>query len=439
MDNALRLVARNQVCGRINGQRLRDRAPAASNNDEVPIENVVLRIASAHNDEKCAKRPCEQFRQLRQATFLCVAAPVMLTQNHIWGVQTVPLGLMNGARGIVIAVVYNADTSVARIDGTDGSLGFPDGRASSPLPEFVVVHFPGYRDKGFFKNCPRTWIPIPSVAIRNDRNKRFVRVGLPLRLCWALTIHKAQGLSCEEGVIVDLTVEDKGNPVATAGLAFVAWTRATEWPKMAIRSLPSLGDFLAVRQTADFKRRAFFETWADEAHDKYLREERGIDEKTMVERHIAHFKAHVRDSEQREASPHEVDDLKAMLAVRGVREISPETLAIAARRLGTTEKPSLVQIVAAFRGKRHALGHEGLKGKRNARSGVGKSHGGVAARTQKPESTSFGALVQPMLEELGFEQESVEEAKRLFGPNLQGAVEFCLATERGEEPNKETQ
>ena len=36
-------------------------------------------------------------------------------------------------------------------------------------------------------------------------------------------------------------------------------------------------------------------------------------------------------------------------------------------------------------------------------------------------------------------REEAEEAKRLFGPNLQGAVEFCLATERGEEPNKETQ
>ena len=80
-NNALTLVARNQICGRINGQRLRDRAPAAGNNDEVPIEIVALRIASAHNDEKCAKRPSEQFRQLRQATFLCVGAPVMLMQN----------------------------------------------------------------------------------------------------------------------------------------------------------------------------------------------------------------------------------------------------------------------------------------------------------------------------------------------------------------------
>ena len=108
---------------------------------------------------------------------------------------------------------------------------------------------------------------MPCVTAHNERNKRYTRTGLPLRLWWALTVHKAQGLTCPESVLVDLTTARPGrNPVATAGLAFVAWT----WTRMAIHSLPPLGDFLVVRQSPDFKRREAFEAWADEACDAYM-------------------------------------------------------------------------------------------------------------------------------------------------------------------------
>ena len=71
----------------------------------------------------------------------------MLTQNRIWDVPTVPLGLMNGARGVIVAILYAAP-GAGRVDGSrlagDGYPGsasghFPRGLQACPLPELVVV------------------------------------------------------------------------------------------------------------------------------------------------------------------------------------------------------------------------------------------------------------------------------------------------------------
>ena len=70
------------------------------------------------------------------------------------------LGLMNGARGVVVGIVYtDAGESV---DGQGVSDGVPDGQRS-PLPECVVVHFPGYTGPALIQGCPRTWVPVPVV------------------------------------------------------------------------------------------------------------------------------------------------------------------------------------------------------------------------------------------------------------------------------------
>ena len=59
-----------------------------------------------HSDPRAARVPSTSYKNLAQGTHLCLGAPVLLTVNFIWNVNTVPLGLMNGARGTVIAVLY---------------------------------------------------------------------------------------------------------------------------------------------------------------------------------------------------------------------------------------------------------------------------------------------------------------------------------------------
>jgi len=96
LQSALNLVVENEACGTINGQKLAAMADCAAR----------VRIEAHHNDVRAATKVADEFRSIRSLTHLCVGAPVMLTQNQLWDRQVVPLGLMNGARGIVVAILY---------------------------------------------------------------------------------------------------------------------------------------------------------------------------------------------------------------------------------------------------------------------------------------------------------------------------------------------
>ena len=106
------------------------------------------------------------------------------------------------------------------------------------------------------------------------------------------------------------------------GLAFVAWTRVTTWQRVALRNLPQFADFLAVRQTKDFKLRENFESWADAAHDRFM-ESRGMTSHDEEEQHSKHFRDGVRRDTGLEPTPAEVDDIVGMLRQRGVLPIPP--------------------------------------------------------------------------------------------------------------------
>jgi hypothetical protein len=282
-ERAVHLCVERAVCGRINGQRLRRRVEAKADIHD-GVDSAVLPIADSwrrwavqikahHNHSEAAHRKAEEFRQLRSKTHLCLGAPVMLIFNHLWEVHTVPLSLINGSRGTVVAILY-PEPGEARADGLDPAVSssWPCDTDSCPLPDFVVVNFPDYQGRAFFgSNLPRTWVPIPPATVRHDSRKSLIRLGIPLKLSWALTVHKSQGLTCKEGVVVDMTVVKGGrNPIATPGVAFVAWTRAETWSRVAFRSLPPLQQFMDIRKRPEFKRRQDFEEWADGQHDELM-------------------------------------------------------------------------------------------------------------------------------------------------------------------------
>ena len=128
---------------------------------------------------------CEHLEDAGWQIF-AVGAQVMLTTN-LW----TETGLVNGACGVVAAILKPNDARKVCI---------------------IMVEFPKYRGPPLFPLTPNV---VPITQIHDKRQK-----GLPLTLSWAITIHKAQGMTMEQ-VTVDL-----GKSKFSSRLTFVALSRA---------------------------------------------------------------------------------------------------------------------------------------------------------------------------------------------------------------------
>jgi ATP-dependent exoDNAse (exonuclease V) alpha subunit len=129
---------------------------------------------------------------------------VMLTIN-----QDVEAGLVNGSRGVV--------KSISK-----------DERSSSPrsvkdylLDEYVItVKFMSGRIETISKH---------EFKIEDD-DRTYVRVGFPLKVCFAITFHKVQGLT------LDCVYIDIGSSIFCAGQAYVGLSRCKNLDSLYLRS-----------------------------------------------------------------------------------------------------------------------------------------------------------------------------------------------------------
>ena len=157
------------------------------------LDHPVAKINACHSSASAKRIPTEDMSGLEPVVFLAKGAKVMLTMN-LWS----SVGLCNGATGTVIDFIFETNHRP------------PD------LPVAVIVQFDKYRGPSFNDTQP-SYVPICPITISSEsQNGLHERQQLPLRLAWALTIHKSQGLTLSKAWI------DIGKSEKTAGVSYVA-------------------------------------------------------------------------------------------------------------------------------------------------------------------------------------------------------------------------
>ena len=153
----------------------------------------IATIKAIHTGPNAAKASSDDAGGLEAIICLAHGARVMLTAN-LW----VDMGLVNGAVGTVVAICYST------------------GGGPPHLPVAVMVRFDSYHGP----TLPDGTIPItPLRRTWSASGTSCSRLQLPLKLAWAVTIHKSQGLTLDK-VVVDI-----GKKEFSTGLTFVACSR----------------------------------------------------------------------------------------------------------------------------------------------------------------------------------------------------------------------
>ena len=153
----------------------------------------VATIKAVHSGPNASKGSADDAGGLEPVVCLAKGARVMLSSN-LW----VDMGLVNGAMGTVQAICYKT------------------GQAPPSLPVAVTVLFDHYSGPTLSDGT------VPITPLRrswSSSGSSCSRLQLPLKLSWAVTIHKSQGLTLDKAVI------DAGKKEFCAGLTFVAISR----------------------------------------------------------------------------------------------------------------------------------------------------------------------------------------------------------------------
>ena len=155
---------------------------------------------------------CEFFKEslVRPEVGLCVGAQVMLLKN----LDTLN-GRVNGSRGVVVGFVHKFYSSKP-ILGTDQSLTSSTSRdTTSILTSWKGTILPVVR----FMDGQEWAVPPVRFTSYYQGQGECVRLQIPLKLAWAITVHKSQGMSLD-AVRISL------KSMFAVGQAYVALSRA---------------------------------------------------------------------------------------------------------------------------------------------------------------------------------------------------------------------
>ena len=193
---AIRLCYSKSKVAEINAQRLKSL--------HCPIATVKARHSGGAH-----ALSVDEMGGLEPVVYLAKGARVMLTMN-IW----TKVGLCNGALGTLMDFVY------------------AEGQVPPTLPISVLVQFDeSYCGPSLSSAVPRC-VPVCPITVNSQSlSGKCERQQLPLKLAWALTIHKSQGLTLKKAWV------DLGESENSLGVTYVALSRVKKLEDLVIEPM----------------------------------------------------------------------------------------------------------------------------------------------------------------------------------------------------------